>query len=127
MDWLILPCWRPQVGLLRDAVLRDVCRSFEVRRRDLLGRYQSDRLILARRSAWRQLRALGWSFGRIGRVFSRSPWTVRQACLTDALPGRRASSYSQMPKKLVVVPANALRGRKPRQYLGDASTMEGSV
>lgn len=128
-DWLILPCSRRFIYLLRDSVIDGVCRDHHISRRDLMSREKSDHLMMARRIAWRQLRAIGWTYGRIARAFERRPWTVRQSCHATGLPGkpRRQTSSPQPANKPLLRTTNALRGRQVRQYLGDASITEGSV
>lgn len=130
-DWLVLKASKiraPRAKARRcdpAQIIAGVCSRYGVTFAMLTSKRRLRRWAWPRQELMLLLSLGGWSLSEIADLLKRDHTTVSHGIRAA---GARASTYSQAVQKIPVGSTlNALRGRQPRQYLGDASTMEGSV
>lgn len=87
------------------AAAQQVCRTFNVHPRDLLGRYRYGFLMPARFALYAVLVAAGWSRKKVGRMLDRDHSALRHGLARAADMARRDPVYA---KKLNAVTAAVL-------------------
>lgn len=142
-DWLILPVSAPAPLDMPD-IAGIVATRFHLKRPQLLGEWRYRKFAWPRHIAiWLCTLTGRWSTPQIGRYFARDHTSiiyardhVRHAIAVGDALGASAIALAReldlpvnsesfgVPDRTTM---NALRGRRRRQYLRDASAMEGSV